>query len=29
MMVLMVEKMSVARNYYNYTVDKYYKNHWG
>lgn len=28
-LVLMVEKMNVARNFFNYTVDKYYNDHWG
>lgn len=27
-LVLMVEKMNVARNFFNYTVDKYYNDHW-
>ncbi len=26
---LMVEQMNVARNFFNYTVDKYYNDHWG
>lgn len=29
MLVLLVEKMNVARNFFNYTVDKYYNDHWG
>jgi hypothetical protein len=29
MLVLMVEKMNFARNFFNYTVDKYYNDHWG
>jgi hypothetical protein len=29
MVSLMVEKMSVARNFFNYTVPKYYDEHWG
>jgi hypothetical protein len=29
MLSLMVEKISVARNFFNYTVPKYYDEHWG
>lgn len=28
-LVLMVEKSNVARNFFNYTVNKYYNDHWG
>lgn len=27
--VLILEKMNYARNFFNYTVDKYYNDHWG
>ena len=29
MAVLMVEQMNYARNFFNYTVDKDYDDHWG
>ena len=29
MLSLMVQKMAVARNWFNYTVPKYYNEHWG
>lgn len=28
-MVFMVEKMNYSRNYFNFTVNKYYNDHWG
>jgi hypothetical protein len=28
-LVLMVQKMAIARNFFNYTVPKYYEEHWG
>lgn len=27
--VLILEQMNVARNFFNFTVDKYYNDHWG
>ncbi len=29
MMVLMLEKTNLTRNYFNFTVHKYYSDHWG
>jgi hypothetical protein len=29
MVSVMVQKMTVARNFFNYTVPKYYDEHWG
>ncbi len=29
MLVLMVEQMNYARNFLNFTVHKYYNDHWG
>lgn len=28
-LVLMVEQLNVARNFFNFTVNKYYNDHWG
>lgn len=28
-LVLMVEQMNYARNFFNFTVHKYYNDHWG
>ncbi len=28
-MVLIVEQMNFARNFFNFTVHKYYNDHWG
>lgn len=29
MLVFMLEKMNFARNFFNFTVHKYYNEHWG
>jgi len=29
MVVLMLQQMNFARNFFNFTVDKHYNDHWG
>lgn len=29
MNVLLIEQMNFARNFFNFTVDKFYNDHWG
>ena len=29
MVILMLEQMNFARNFFNYSVPKYYNDHWG